>query len=275
MVRPQHRGQPGCEGSRSVTELTTDQVVDQCRTYWRGSGVGIEATNAMAVELRSHLREAVSAGKAINTVTGPDINAFAEEWAAAGRGPKAPSKPSLPRESATPPTLGLWAGLGAIVVLVIAVAILGPRDESVNEAGWVAMWLIAAGVLAIGEMVTAGFFLLPFAAGAAVAGILALLSVNVPVQIITFVIVSVLALWLLQRFAKRDIHGELLPVGAARYIGASAVVLQPVSRLETGAVKMGTEDWRATTDGNDLIPEGVEVRVVEVRGARLVVEQVE
>ena len=228
----------------------------------------------MAVELRSHLREAVSAGKAIDTVTGRDINAFAEEWAAAHRGPKPPSVPSLPRDSSTTSTVGLWAGLGAIVLIVIAVAVLGPRDESVNEAGWVAMWLIAAGVLAIGEMVTAGFFLLPFAAGAAVAGILALLSVNVAVQIITFVVVSVLALWLLQRFAKRDIHGELLPVGAARYIGSSAVVIEPVSRLQSGRVKMGSEDWRAITDSNDEIPVGAEVRVVEVRGARLVVEQV-
>jgi membrane protein implicated in regulation of membrane protease activity len=257
-----------------VTELTTDQIVDQCRAYWRGSGVTPEGTNEMAVELRSHLREAATAGKALEAVTGPDIEAFAEEWAEANRGPKPPSEPSLPRESSTKPSVGLWAGLAAIVLLVVAVAVLGPRDETVNEAGWVSMWLIAAAVLAIGEMVTAGFFLLPFAAGAGVAGILALLSVSVPLQIVTFVVVSVLALWLLQRFAKKDIHGELLPVGAARYIGSSAVVVEPVSRLHSGRVMMGSEDWRATTDGNIEIPAGVEVRVVEVRGARLVVEPV-
>ena len=228
----------------------------------------------MAVELRSHLRDAATAGKSLEAVTGPDIEAFAEEWAEANRGPKPVTAPSLPRESATKPTVGLWLGLGAIVILVIAVAILSPRDETMNEAGWVATWFIAAGVLAIGEMLTAGFFLLPFAAGAAVAGILALLSVSAPVQIVTFVIVSVLSLWLLQRFAKKDIHGELLPVGAARYIGSSAVVMEPVSRLHSGRVKMGTEDWRATTDGNVEIPAGAEVRVVEVRGARLVVEPV-
>lgn len=275
MGEPQRWGQPGCEGSRSVTELTTDQVVDRCRTYWRGSGVSIELTNEMAVELRSHLREAVSASKAIETVTGPDIDAFAEEWAAAHRGPKPRGRPSLPRESATTSSVGLWAGLAAIVILVAAVAVLGPRDETVNEAGWVAMWLIAAGVLAIGEMVTAGFFLLPFAAGAAVAGILALLSVNAATQIVTFVVVSVMALWLLQRFAKKDLRGELLPVGAARYIGSAAVVIESVSRLQSGRVKMGSEDWRATTDIDDEIPAGAEVRVVEVRGARLVVEPVQ
>lgn len=257
-----------------MTELTTDQVVDRCRAYWRGSGVTSEATNEMAVELRSHLRDAATAGKSIEAVTGSDIDAFAEEWAEAHRGPKPPSKPTLPRESATRPTVGLWAGLGAIVLVVVAVAVLAPRDESMNEASWVATWLIAAGVLAIGEMITAGFFLLPFAAGAAVAGVLALLSVSVPVQIVTFVLVSVLSLWLLQRFAKKDVHGKLLPVGAARYIGASAVVMEPVTRLESGRVKMGTEDWRAITDGDIEIPEGAEVRVVEVRGARLVVEPV-
>lgn len=257
-----------------MTELTTDQVVDQCRAYWQGSGVTPEATNEMAVELRSHLRETTAAGRSLDTVTGPDVDAFAEEWAEVFRGPKRPTPTTLPRESSTKSSIGLWAGLMAIVLLVVAVAVLAPRDESVNEAGWVSMWLIAAAVLAIGEMVTAGFFLLPFAAGAAVAGILALLSVNVPLQIITFVVVSMLSLWLLQRFAKKDIYGELLPVGAARYIGASAVVTEPVSRLHSGRVMMGPEDWRATTDGNTEIPVGTEVRVVEVRGARLVVEQV-
>jgi membrane protein implicated in regulation of membrane protease activity len=48
-----------------------------------------------------------------------------------------------------------------------------------------------------------------------------------------------------------------------------------VDRLSgAGRVMMGTEDWRATTDGPDEIPVGSEVRVIEVRGARLVVEQV-
>lgn len=168
---------------------------------------------------------------------------------------------------------GLWIGLAAIVTLVVAVAVLAARDETVNTGAWMAMWLIAAAVLAVGEMLTAGFFLLPFAVGAATAGILALLSIGVPIQIITFVLISVLALWLMQRFARKDFHGELLPVGAARYVGTTVLVIEPVNRLHgTGMVKLGMQDWRATTDGNEEIPLDAEVRVVEVRGARLVVE---
>jgi membrane protein implicated in regulation of membrane protease activity len=259
--------------------LTADQVVDRCRTYWLGSGIAEAAAREMAAELRSHIEEAASAGKAVDAVTGSDIDAFAEEWAAASRGPTPKTPPAqrpLPRTDANQPTWGLWLGLAAIVALVIAVALFGPRDEAMNQAGWTATWLIAAAVLAIGEMLTAGFFLLPFAAGAATAGVLALLSVSVATQIITFVVVSVLALWLIQRFAKKDIHGELLPVGAARYIGASAVVIEPVSRLHgTGMVKLGLQDWRATTDGDRDIPVDTEVRITEVRGARLVVESID
>jgi membrane protein implicated in regulation of membrane protease activity len=261
-----------------MTDLTTNQVVEQCQSYWLGSGVAVATAQEMATELRSHLDEATSAGKSVETVTGYDIDAFAEAWAEASRDPKqdrTPTPPSLPVESETKSTVGLWAGLGAIVLLVIAVALLAPRDETIDQSAWVTMWLIAAGVLAIGEMVTAGFFLLPFAAGAAVAGILALLSVSVPVQIVTFVLVSVLSLWLLQRFAKKDVRGELLPVGAARYVGASAIVLQPVKRFQDGMVKMGTQEWRATTDKDEELPAGTEVRIIEVRGARLVIEPVD
>jgi membrane protein implicated in regulation of membrane protease activity len=38
---------------------------------------------------------------------------------------------------------------------------------------------------------------------------------------------------------------------------------------------MGTEDWRATTDDEIEIGVDTVVRVVEVRGARLVVEPIE
>jgi membrane protein implicated in regulation of membrane protease activity len=159
--------------------------------------------------------------------------------------------------------------------MVAAVALFAPQDESFDQELWAMIWIVSAAVLAIGELLTAGFFLLPFAVAAAAAGILALAGVGVAAQIIVFVVVAVTFLWLLQRFARKDIHGELIPVGAARYIGASALVTGTVDRLSgSGRVMMGTEDWRATTDGPDEIPVGSEVRVIEVRGARLVVEQV-
>lgn len=252
-----------------MTDLTNEQIVDRCRTYWIGSGVDTGTASDMAIELRSHLQEAQRAGKSVQSVVGDDLEAFAAAWASGNH----PSSPSLPRTSMRMGSWGLWLGAAGIVVLVALVAFLAPTDDSYDQSQWTTVWLIAAGVLAVGEMLTAGFFLLPFAVGAGAAGILAIVGIGIPIQITVFMVVSVLFLWLLQRVAVKDVHGELLPVGAARYIGSSALVTQEVNRLQgTGRVKMGTEDWRATTDGDTPIPAGSEVRVVEVRGARLVVE---
>lgn len=261
-----------------MTDLTVDQVVDRCRSYWLASGVSSDAAREMASELRTHLDEAAAAGKGIETVTGPDIDEFAEEWAHAFRGPRpttVPPEPTMPRSDSRYPGWALWVGALVIAALVTLVAVFAPRDDSSDQGVWVAVWLIAAGLLAVGEMLTAGFFLLPFAFGAGAAGILALADVAIPLQIVTFVVVSLAALWMLQQFARKDRHGELVPVGAARYIGSTAIVKEPIRRFDTGWVKMGTEDWRATTDRDTEIVVDTVVRVVEVRGARLVVEPIE
>ena len=265
-----------------MTDLTIDLVVERCRTYWLDSGVSPDATDEMSGELRAHLEEAMAAGKSVEAVTGSDLEDFAEEWASAFRGPKPATRAGAPASGATQPTMprtgnrapgwALWVGLLVMVALVALVAVFAPEMEGDDQAIWVGVWLIAAGLLAVGEMLTAGFFLLPFSIGAAAAGVLALANVAIPFQIVTFVVVSVASLWLLQQFARKDAHGELIPVGAARYVGAEAIVIEPVTKHGAGWVKMGTEDWRAVTDGDEEISAGTEVRVVEVRGARLVVE---
>lgn len=262
-----------------MTELTIDQIIARCEATWLTSGVDSDNVDEMSRELRSHLQEAASAGKDLEAVTGVNIEEFAWEWASAFQGTpgeqptRKPTPPTLPRTDSRQGTIGLWLGAGVILVAIAAVALFAPKDDTFEQGVWIGVWFVAAAVLAVGEMLTAGFFLLPFAAGAVASGLLAFTGVGVPLQLITFVVVSLVSLFLLQRFARKDIHGELIPVGAARYIGASALVTKPVNRLRgSGRVMMGTEDWRATTHQDEEIPVGAEVRVIEVDGARLVVE---
>jgi len=144
----------------------------------------------------------------------------------------------------------------------------------VDAEQWRWIWIAAAVILAIGELLTVGFFLLPFAVGAAAAAALAFAGVSVAWQIITFAVVSLVFLGLLQRFAKRDRDADQgARVGGERYVGRSGIVLSTVRPYDTsGMVKIGTEEWKATVDGDDEIPEGSRVTVAEVRGTRLVVE---
>ncbi len=140
-----------------------------------------------------------------------------------------------------------------------------------NEV-WRWIWLGTAVVMGLGEIVTAGFFILPFAVGATVAFLLAWFDVAVGIQWAAFVGISVVSLIWLQRFTRQDDH-EQPPVGANRFVGKRGLVLEDVDRITAqGRVRMETEVWRATTEG-DPISAGTEVRIVGVVGSRLLVER--
>ncbi len=128
-------------------------------------------------------------------------------------------------------------------------------------------------VLAIGEIFTAGFFLLPFAVGGAVAAVLAWLDVAVAWQWISFFVISVATLIYLQRFIRRQDVRDTKSIGANRYLNMQAVVLEEVDPASgTGRVRVEAEEWRATSDGPVIAP-GTQVTITEVRGTRLVVRQ--
>ena len=136
---------------------------------------------------------------------------------------------------------------------------------------WRWIWIGAAAIFSVGEIFTAGFFMLPFAFGAVAAIPLAWLGVNEIIQLVVFLGVSIITLMVIQRFVKKgDEHQPA--VGANRFSGSVGLVIEDIDRITgVGRVRVETENWRATTDG-DPIPEGTEVRIVEIRGTRMVVE---
>jgi membrane protein implicated in regulation of membrane protease activity len=260
-----------------MTDRTIDQVLAGCERYWRSTGVPADAVAEMRAELQTHLEAASVAGKDVDVVVGPDLDAFAEEWAAIYR--SAPEK-DAPAGAASAgsgePSSGwrwIWLTIGVLAVGFALIALLAPKGDPMEDQ-WQWWWVGAAVVLGIGELLTAGFFLLPFAVGAAAAAILAFMGVSFALQLVTFVVISVVFLAVLQRFAREEQSDGTEPAGAGRFNGKRAIVIEPINRLEgTGSVRLETEQWRATTDGDQEIPVGQEVTIREVRGTRLVVEQ--
>ncbi len=257
-----------------MTNHSIDQIVDECARYWRDTGVPSERVGEMRDELADHLTEATAAGQTVDSVVGIDLAVFAEAWAAAYRGSARVNRREDERTWSS--AIWIWLTIGLLGIAFAAVAILAPKGADVDAEQWRWIWIAAAVILAIGELLTVGFFLLPFAVGAAAAAILAFMGVSVPIQLVTFVVISVIFLAVLQRFAKSEQEGDVVAsVGGTRYIGRTAIVLEPVRRLDTtGMVKMGTEEWLATVDSEIEIPKGAEVRITEVRGTRFVVEPI-
>ena len=139
---------------------------------------------------------------------------------------------------------------------------------------WV-IWLIAACVLGVGEMHQGGFYLAPFAAGAALAAVLGLLGVGALLSAVVFVVASGIVFATLRPVAQR--HRRLPPsirTGTAALVGRPAIVLERIANEEgVGCVKIdGGEVWTARSyDEHEVIPAGERVEVVEIRGATALV----
>ncbi len=140
--------------------------------------------------------------------------------------------------------------------------------------GWI-IWLVAACLLGLGELHTGGFYLLPFALGAALAAVMSLLGVGALLSAVVFVVASAIVILALRPVARR--HRRLPPsirTGAAALIGRRATVLERIANDEgVGCVRIdGGEVWTARSYDDDAVIEaGEHVEVVEIRGATALV----
>jgi membrane protein implicated in regulation of membrane protease activity len=138
------------------------------------------------------------------------------------------------------------------------------------------IWMALAALCVVGEMFTAGFFLLWFGVGAAVAGLLAILGLSFPWQLAAFVVVSGILLGVSRRFADRFSKKQPPGIGADRFIGLKGMVLEDIDNVEnSGRVRLQKEEWRADSDGGEVIPVGARVEVVRLDGTHLVVKRIE
>lgn len=144
------------------------------------------------------------------------------------------------------------------------------------EAGdWALVWLILAGVFVVGEMISPGFYLLPFAISAAVSLLLSALGVPVAIQWVVFVAGGSLLFWWFLRYFKKHESDTPLPmgVGVSRLIGEVGPIIEtvPSGPTATGRVKLGAEIWVAESANDSELSEGSIVKVAEVKGTRVIV----
>jgi membrane protein implicated in regulation of membrane protease activity len=135
------------------------------------------------------------------------------------------------------------------------------------------LWVIAAVLLAIGELLTPGlFFLGPVALAAVGAAITAGIGGGIVLQLIVFIAVSLASLAFLRPIARRHLHMPALTrTGTAALVGTKAVVLQRVD-ANGGLVRIGGEEWsaRAFFEEQSLEP-GARVEVAKIEGATALV----
>ena len=136
------------------------------------------------------------------------------------------------------------------------------------------LWLILAVIFGVGEIATLGFFLAPFAGGAAIAAVVSAIGVPFVGSLAVFLLVSVVLLAALRPLARS--HRKMPPsirTGTAALVGKSATVVERIANQEgVGCVKIDGDVWtaRAYMEEETYEP-GTRVQVVEIRGATALV----
>src|SRR3989440_10525152 len=136
---------------------------------------------------------------------------------------------------------------------------------------WV-VWTSGAVALAVGEIITVGFFRGPLALAAGLAAVVALAGGGLTIQLLAFVVASVASLGLIRPVARRHLHTPArIRTGTAALIGARALVLERVD-VHGGSVEIGGEVWSARTyDEDQVLESGERVEVMKIDGATALV----
>jgi membrane protein implicated in regulation of membrane protease activity len=139
-------------------------------------------------------------------------------------------------------------------------------------ADWI-IWAIVAVLLAVGEILTPGFFFLgPIALAALAATVVAAVGGPIWLQIVVFGAGSFAAVGLLRPIARKHLTmPRAIRTGSAALEGTKATVLQRVDS-RGGRVKIGGEEWSARSYVPDeAFDVGSEVEVAQIQGATALV----
>ena len=138
-------------------------------------------------------------------------------------------------------------------------------------------WLVMFVIFLVAEILTLGLTTIWFAGGAIVAFVLALLEVGLPIQIIAFLVVSIVLLILTRPIALRFFNQNREKTNVDSLIGQKAVVLEQIDSLHgVGRVEMNGMEWSAKTEDINMVIEQGEVVVVQaIQGVKLIVKKEE
>ncbi len=155
--------------------------------------------------------------------------------------------------------------------------ILAAMDLFRNFDPEILLWLIVIAVFTVMELSTVTLTSIWFAAGGLASLLVALSGGGLILQIIVFLVVAFGLLALTRKWADKFLDGKKQSTNADRAIGEEVRVTERISNLDrTGRAIVLGQDWSVRTkDDDEIIEKGELVRVLQIKGVKLIVEKVE
>lgn len=131
------------------------------------------------------------------------------------------------------------------------------------------------------EITTPGLVAICFSIAGAVALVLHLLGFSLMIQLIGYAITLGISLYylipVLRKIAKikTDQEDPVSLTNLDLVIGTVGVVLEDITFLNDGLVKVGGKEWTAKVEKDIIIKKGARVIVKEIKGSKIIVEETE
>lgn len=136
-------------------------------------------------------------------------------------------------------------------------------------------WLMAFIILVVMEFLTMGLTTIWFAIGALTAFFASLFGASFWIQIILFLVVSLVVLVIYRPLAVKYVNSRRTKTNVDDLVGKEAKVTEKIDNLnQMGRVVLNGMDWSARTTIGGTIDVDTIVKVIEVKGVKLIVEPV-
>lgn len=136
-------------------------------------------------------------------------------------------------------------------------------------------WLILAVIMSVFEILTQGLSTIWFAIGAVAAFVVAVAGGNVPLQIVVFILVSIIMLLLVRPVSVKLLKGKIVKTNIDALVGRKVKVSKDIDNIkETGAVVLDGTTWNARSlEDDEAISSGNTVIIEKVEGNKLIVKR--
>ena len=137
------------------------------------------------------------------------------------------------------------------------------------------LWLIVLVAALVIEAMTMGLTTIWFGGGALAAMIVELLNGCISIQVIVFLIISLILLFYTRPIAVKHFNKKRERTNLDTVIGKTAVVTIPIHNLkETGQVMLDGKEWTArSNDSSKQFDKDALVKIVSIHGVKLMVEE--
>lgn len=137
-------------------------------------------------------------------------------------------------------------------------------------------WLILLAILLLIEIITFGLTTIWFAGGTLVAFIVSLFYDNLLLEIILFLVISLLLLYFTRPYVIKYFNPKRIKTNYEGLVGKQALVTTAIDNIQAqGQVIVDGQEWSARSIDGSRIEVGVRVIIQDISGVKLIVKEEE